>query len=75
MRSLGEKDEAMRRLALDSPLATTDEAVGFMSFVTEVARRVSKTMRELEPLSAGDAVRWVDYWTAAGMFSEGGQTI
>ena len=71
MRSLGEKDEAMRLQALE----TMDEAVGFTSFVTEVARRVSKTMRELEPFSAGDAVRWVDYWTAAGMFSEGGQTI
>lgn len=48
-----------------------DEAAGFTNFVTEVAQRVSKTMRALEPVSAIDAARWVDYWVSAGMFSEG----
>ena len=73
MRSLAESDEAIRRQ--DLSLATADEeALGFASFVTEVARRVSKTMRALEPLSAVDAERWVDYWASAGMFSEGVQT-
>ena len=75
MRSLAESDEVIRRHALDLSLATTDEeALGFTSFVTEVARRVSKTIRALEPLSAVDAAQWVDYWATAGMFSEGVQT-
>jgi hypothetical protein len=76
MRWLAESDEAIRRQALDLSLSTADEeALGFASFVTEVARRVSKTMRVLEPLSAVDATRWVDYWASAGMFSEGVQTV
>ncbi|KAG8215135.1 hypothetical protein J3R82DRAFT_8605 [Butyriboletus roseoflavus] len=65
MRLLAEGDEGMRR-----GQAGTEEAVGFTSFETEVAQRVSKTMRVLEPLSAVDVMRWVDYRESAGTFSE-----
>jgi len=44
------------------------EACGFTSFATDVAQRVSPTVKELEPLSSGDAAQWVNYWVAAGMF-------
>lgn len=66
MRLLAEGDEAMRRGETG-----TEEAVGFTSFETEVAQRVSQTMRALEPLSAVDVMRWVDYWESVGMFAEG----
>jgi len=46
------------------------EALGFSGFVTDIARRASKTMRELEPLSSSDVMMWVDYWESVGMFSE-----
>ncbi|KAF9244919.1 putative aminoadipate reductase [Melanogaster broomeanus] len=46
------------------------EAVGFTDLMTDTAQRVSKTMRELEPLSPSDVKRWVDYWESVGMFSE-----
>lgn len=78
MRSLGEADEEIRRqVAASDPMdqsLETVEAVGFTSCATEVALRVSETMRTLEPLSAVDAARWVDYWVSVGMFSEGVQT-
>lgn len=79
MRSLAEGDEAVRHQAsvsgvMDGSLTGTEEAVGFTSFATEVAQRVSKTMHTLEPLSAADAARWVDYWVSEGMFLEGAQT-
>lgn len=64
MRLLAESDQGMRGCE------GTEEAVGFTSFVTEVALRVSETMRALEPLSAVDVMRWVDYWESVGMFSE-----
>ncbi|KAG2119415.1 putative aminoadipate reductase [Suillus clintonianus] len=41
---------------------------GFTPFATDVAQRVSPTVKELEPLSSADAVQWVDYWAAVGMF-------
>lgn len=72
MRSLAESDEGMRRCEGSGSAHSgtgTEEAVGFTSFVTEVARRVSKTMQSLEPLSAVDVMRWVDYWESVGMFS------
>ena len=46
----------------------SSEVGGFTPFATEVAQRVSPTMRDLEPLSAADAVQWVEYWEAVGMF-------
>jgi len=46
----------------------SSEAVGFRSFSTEVAQRVSPTLKELEPLSSVDAAQWVAYWEAVGMF-------
>ena len=68
MRSLGEADEEIRRqVAASDPMdqsLETVEAVGFTSCATEVALRVSETMRTLEPLSAVDAARWVDYWVS-----------
>ncbi|KAG9308660.1 putative aminoadipate reductase [Chiua virens] len=65
MRSLAESDVGMRRRSG----AEMEEAVGFTRFATDVAQGVSKTMRELKPLSAMDATQWVDYWVSAGMFS------
>jgi hypothetical protein len=46
----------------------SSEAGGFTPFATGVAQRVSPTVNELEPLSSADAVQWVDYWEAVGMF-------
>ena len=46
----------------------SSEAGGLPAFSTEVAQRVSRTLEELEPVSATDAVRWVAYWFAVGMF-------
>ncbi|KAH0833866.1 putative nonribosomal peptide synthetase [Lanmaoa asiatica] len=77
MRSLGESDAWLRRCQASGfefgrAQGETDEAVGFTSFATEVAQRVSETMRVLEPLSGVDVARWVDYWESVGMFSEEG---
>ncbi|KIJ61725.1 hypothetical protein HYDPIDRAFT_158984 [Hydnomerulius pinastri MD-312] len=47
-----------------------EEAAGFASFTTDVAQSVSKTMKELEPLSATDVMGWIHYWESVGMFSE-----
>lgn len=46
----------------------TPQAGGFTAFATEVAQRISPTLKELEPLSAADAAQWVEYWSAVGMF-------
>ncbi|KAF8838098.1 putative aminoadipate reductase [Paxillus ammoniavirescens] len=46
------------------------EAVGFTELATDVARAVSKTMRDLGPLSSSDVERWVGYWESVGMFSD-----
>jgi len=48
----------------------SSEAGGFTPFATNVAQRVSLTMKELEPLSPADASQWVDYWAEVGMFDE-----
>lgn len=42
--------------------------MGDTPFATDVAQRVSPTMKKLEPLSSADAAQWVDYWVAVGMF-------
>ncbi|KAG2103392.1 putative aminoadipate reductase [Suillus discolor] len=44
------------------------EVGGVTSFSTDVAQRVSPTVKELEPLSSASATQWVDYWEAVGMF-------
>jgi hypothetical protein len=44
------------------------EADDFTPFATDVAQHVSPTVKELEPQSSADAVQWVDYWAAVGMF-------
>lgn len=44
------------------------EVGGLTSFATDVAQRVSPTVKELEPLSSATATQWVDYWEAVGMF-------
>lgn len=44
------------------------EAGDFTPFATDVAQHVSPTVKELEPLSSADAVQWMDYWAAVGMF-------
>ncbi|KIJ18040.1 hypothetical protein PAXINDRAFT_9124 [Paxillus involutus ATCC 200175] len=64
MRSFGQEDTARRQ---DRSGA---EAVGFTDFTTDVAQRVSRTMRELEPLSPSDVTSWVDYSESVGMFSD-----
>jgi len=65
MGSLAQADTAIRQSGRSDV-----EAVGFSGFVTDIARRASKTMRELEPLSPSDVMMWVDYWESVGMFSE-----
>ncbi|KAF9228211.1 acetyl-CoA synthetase-like protein [Gyrodon lividus] len=65
MRFLAQEDTAIRQWD-----RADAEAAGFTDFAMDVAQRVSKTMRELEPLSPSDAARWVDYWESIGMFSE-----
>ncbi|KAF8835574.1 putative aminoadipate reductase [Paxillus ammoniavirescens] len=65
MRSLAQGDIATRQSDRSDA-----EAVGFTELATDVARAVSKTMRNLEPLSSSDVERWVDYWESVGMFSD-----
>lgn len=54
----------MRRLDASG----NSEVAGLAMFATNIAQRASKTMRDLMPLSAEDAARWVDYWESVGMF-------
>ncbi|OAX38467.1 putative aminoadipate reductase [Rhizopogon vinicolor AM-OR11-026] len=63
MRFIARSDKATRASGEMSP-----DAGSFAPFATGVAQRVSPTMRELESLSSVDAVQWVEYWAAAGMF-------
>jgi len=63
MRFIARSDITMRASGKMS-----SEAGGFTPFATEVAQRVSPTMKELEPLSPADASQWVDYWVEVGMF-------
>ncbi|KAG1744621.1 putative aminoadipate reductase [Suillus paluster] len=63
MRSITRSDIAIRASG-----EMRSEAGSFPPFATEVAQRVSPTVKELEPLSSADAVQWVNYWAAAGMF-------
>ena len=44
------------------------EAGGLVILSTDKTQRVSKTVREISPLSADDANRWVKYWTSKGLF-------
>jgi len=44
------------------------EAGGLAILSTDKIQRVSKTVREISPLSAEDANRWVRYWTSKGLF-------
>lgn len=72
MRTLAQGDVAMHLEPTPSDSASEDvEAAGSTRFATDVARRVSKTMRDLVPLSSADVVRWVDYWVLVVMFSQG----
>ncbi|EIW76878.1 acetyl-CoA synthetase-like protein [Coniophora puteana RWD-64-598 SS2] len=45
------------------------QATGFQPFATAKAQAASETMRTLEPLTARDALRWVEYWDSVGMFA------
>ena len=63
MRFITRSDTALR-----ASRDLSSEAAGFTPFATGVARRVSPTVNELEPLSSADAVQWVDYWETVGMF-------
>ncbi|EIW76887.1 acetyl-CoA synthetase-like protein [Coniophora puteana RWD-64-598 SS2] len=65
MRGLARADIAMREAQDTDEL----EAVGFQPFATAKAQEVSETMRTLEPLTARDALRWVEYWDSVGMFA------
>ncbi|KAH7882112.1 putative aminoadipate reductase [Phlebopus sp. FC_14] len=64
IRSLTQEDVAIRQSNRPG-----QEAAGFTSFATDVAQKVSRTMKELEPITPPDVTRWVDYWESAGMFS------
>ena len=69
MHTLAQGDSAIR-LQMGTLKASVDfEVAGPAGFATDVAQRVSETMRDLEPLSAADATRWVDYWESVGMFA------
>ncbi|OAX30945.1 hypothetical protein K503DRAFT_870821 [Rhizopogon vinicolor AM-OR11-026] len=63
MRFITRSDIAMR-----ASWEMTLEAGSFTPFSTAVAQRVSPTVKDLEPLSSADAERWVEYWSAVGMF-------
>ncbi|KAH0833861.1 putative aminoadipate reductase [Lanmaoa asiatica] len=70
-RTVAEGDAAMRRQSSPSDDASDEfEIAGTATLATDVARRVSKTIRHLVPLSAVDATRWVDYWESVGMFGQ-----
>ncbi|KAG2030448.1 hypothetical protein BDR03DRAFT_974588 [Suillus americanus] len=63
MRAIARSDVAIRASGeMDT------EAGGMNLFATAVAERASPTMKELKPLSSGDAAQWVDYWVEMGMF-------
>jgi hypothetical protein len=44
------------------------ESGGLSRFATAKAEGASLTMRELPPISAQDAERWVRYWNSVGLF-------
>ncbi|KAG6847388.1 hypothetical protein H0H93_008505, partial [Arthromyces matolae] len=48
--------------------ASQAESGGVAKFATAKAQDLSVTMKELEPIVAGDVNRWVDYWRNAGLF-------
>ncbi|KAG6374188.1 hypothetical protein JVT61DRAFT_4841 [Boletus reticuloceps] len=70
MRAMAQGDAVIRRESSSSEYVSEDvEVAGSPRFATDVARRASETMRHLEPLSAVDAERWVEYWASVGMFN------
>ncbi|KAF8438365.1 putative aminoadipate reductase [Boletus edulis BED1] len=70
LRALAQGDAVIRRESSSSEYVSEDvEAAGSPRFATDVAQRASETMHHLEPLSAVDAERWVEYWASVGMFN------
>lgn len=51
--------------------AVDREAVGQFDIDTRKVQRASETMRDVKPLGAEDAARWVGYWHSKGIFGEG----
>ncbi|KAI6017888.1 hypothetical protein EDC04DRAFT_2607953 [Pisolithus marmoratus] len=45
-----------------------DTSIPAVTFATDIAERVSKTMKVLPPVSKSDATQWVDYWVSVGWF-------
>ncbi|KIO03672.1 hypothetical protein M404DRAFT_1001160 [Pisolithus tinctorius Marx 270] len=54
----------------DQQSSGQDTSVLAVTFATDTAERVSKTMAKLPPLSRSDAIRWVDYWVSVGWFRD-----
>lgn len=66
-RSMASADQANRAT---NELVTQHEAVGQVDIDTCKMQSVSETLRDVKPLSAEDAVRWVTYWHSKGFFGE-----
>ncbi|KAI6017887.1 putative aminoadipate reductase [Pisolithus marmoratus] len=54
----------------DQQSSGEDTSVLAVSFATDTAERVSKTMKALPPISRSDAMRWVEYWVSVGWFQD-----
>ncbi|KAI5990800.1 putative aminoadipate reductase [Pisolithus marmoratus] len=54
----------------DQQSSGEDSNVLQVTFATDTAERVSKTMKALPPISRADATRWVDYWVSVGLFED-----
>jgi len=45
------------------------ESGGLVDFSTVKAQSISKTMKELAPISSKDADLWIKYWKNVGLFA------
>ncbi|KAI6042365.1 acetyl-CoA synthetase-like protein [Pisolithus marmoratus] len=54
----------------DQQSSGEDSNVLQVTFATDTAEKVSKTMKTLPPISIADATRWVDYWVSVGLFED-----
>nr|F8P9P5.2 RecName: Full=Adenylate-forming reductase Nps11; AltName: Full=Benzoic acid reductase; AltName: Full=Nonribosomal peptide synthase-like enzyme 11; Short=NRPS-like [Serpula lacrymans var. lacrymans S7.9]ANX99775.1 benzoic acid reductase [Serpula lacrymans] len=62
MRMIAQSDKSIRKVTSDG------EAGGFVVFSTTKAQQLSRTMRELAPITAEDVALWMKYWASKGMF-------
>ncbi|KAI6042371.1 putative aminoadipate reductase [Pisolithus marmoratus] len=54
----------------DQQSSGEDTSVLAVTFATDKAERVSKTMKALPPISRSDAMGWVEYWVSVGWFQD-----